>query len=283
MLRNFTGVFTTLSANAVKGVLAIVLAVALTACLDEPEDPDEKAYRRLEKALAALERPLRADVTVDVFVRGMSIPPIRMNAEMRGTQRTSPAQKATDLDLRSVTTTIERQYGEDIVRNSSVRVIVLGDRTYIRNTLESDEWRSSDVTASLVKGRGLDPSGTGTMLNTTMVVAMYRSKGRLAVFDPSPTPTAGMRANLYNITCNLYECLKEAPDIYEIARKVHPVDQPIQLSLAVDEHDLPRILEVKSEFPVSDKDNTQGVLVTFRAKLTLHDHGKPQQITAPVN
>ncbi|WP_143590381.1 hypothetical protein [Thermoactinospora rubra] len=267
------------TAATVLGALAVVLA----GCGQEvPEDPSERAYRHLEKALTGLERPLRADVEAEVFVRSGAIPPIRMNAQMRGTQRSAPDQAATDLDLRSVTTTVEREYSPDLVRTGAVRVITVDGRTYVRNTLQSSKWRTLAGTTTVVGNRGLNPAGTEAMLRTTMVAAMFRSKGYL-VGSPSPTTTAGAQLRRYYISCMVGECLKKAPDILDRARRVYPPDALIQLELFVDEQDRPRILEVESEFLVGNEDMTRAVNVLFRAKLTLHDHGKPQQITAPVH
>ncbi|GLZ06219.1 hypothetical protein Acsp03_36850 [Actinomadura sp. NBRC 104412] len=266
------------AACAVAGVVALVL----TGCGQNAKDPRQDDYQHLKRAISGLEQPHRADVEVKVFVNGMGFPPIKMNAEMRGVQRSDPGHPATDLDLRSVTTTIEREYNEDLVRNGAVRVIVVGDRTYVRNTLQSSKWRTLPAPAAVVGDRGLDPAATGAMLRTTMVAAMFRSKGTLAG-PPSPTTTAGMKTRRYWISCTVDDCLEDVPDLRDIARKVYPRDAVIQLRLFVDDQDRPRLLEVESEFPVGNKDMTRGVLVTFKAKLTLHEHGKPQQISVPAH
>lgn len=268
--------------RAADAVLA-ALAVVLTGCSGEVYvDPTVKAFRHLdEKVLPGLERPHWADVEVDVFAHAGSIPPFRMNAQMRGTQRSAPDQSATDLDLRSVTTTVTKPYTErKVVRTGSVRVIVLGGRTYVRNTLQSSRWRMVTAATTVVGDRRLDPAGTVTMLKTTMLAAMIRGKGPL-VGTPTPTTASGLRLRRYGVTCTVDECLKEEPDLRELARKVYPGDAIINLTLSVDEQDRVRLLEVESEFPVGNEDMTQGALVKFKAKLTLHDHGKPQQITAP--
>ncbi|GAA0566091.1 hypothetical protein GCM10009546_30510 [Actinomadura livida] len=257
------------------------LAVVLPGCgQDASKDPRQEAHRHLEKAISGLEQPHRADVEVRVFVNGMGFPPIRMNAEMRGTQRSDPGQHATDLDLRSVTTTVERQYSEDLVRDGAVRVIVLGGRTYVRNSLQSAEWRTLTGPARMVGNRGLDPAGTGAMLRTSMVAAMFRNKGQSAG-TPVPTTTSGVTMRRYWISCTVDDCLKDDPDIRDLARKVYPREAVIQMRLFIDDEDRPRLLEVESEFPLGNKDMTRGVLLRFKAKLALHDHGKPQQITAP--
>ncbi|WP_433476985.1 hypothetical protein ACQPZP_07990 [Spirillospora sp. CA-142024] len=261
-------------------VAAGLCALAMTSagCAAE-ETPEQKATRKLEKALAALTgEPHRADTEVDVYAHTLAIPSFRMSAQMRGTHRSMPGRPATDLDLFSVKTTIDRQYSEDLVRTGAVRVITVGDQVHVRNTLQSDRWRTLPRGPRAFGKRGYDPASTDAMMNSTMIAAMYRDQAAL-LSRPSPSATGGEQMSVYSLSCTIADCLDDVPEMRETALSVYPGDALFNSKLWVDERSRPRVLTMVSEFNAGRGDGAP--MVKFKATLTLHDLGKPQNITAP--
>lgn len=252
--------------------------VMVSAACGAEETPEQKAASKLDKALAALGgRPHRADVEVDVYASTMRIPPFKMSAEMRGTHRAMPERRATDLDLSSVKTTIDRRFGDDLVDSGKVRVITLGEKVYVRNTLQSERWRTLPQGPEITGKNGYDPASTGNMINTTVVAEMYRDRPGLSS-RPSTNP-AGEPMTVYSLTCRVAECLEGIPEARDTMLRVYPGDAILNSRLWVDGKSRPRRLTLKSEFLAGAAKTP--LSVKFEATLTLHDLGKPQNITPP--
>ncbi|TDD33710.1 hypothetical protein E1287_18570 [Actinomadura sp. KC06] len=255
-----------------------VLVLVLTACGPEEESPEEKAAGRLEKALTALSgQPHRADVEVDVYALNGMVPGFKLTAEMRGTHRSMPGNPATDLDLSSVTTEIELRPGPTRNDSGAVRVITIGDQTYVRNTLQSGQWRTLPAGPRLTGKDGYDPASTATMVDTIVIAEIYR--GQIAAPRPSATTEAGEAMSVFSASCTVAQCLEDSPEARKAALSVYPGDAVFNSKLWVDGRDRPRRLTMTSEFFLNA--GRRSMDVKFKATLTLHDLGKPQNITAP--
>lgn len=208
------------------------LSMVLTGC--EGSNPDEKEGRELESALAGLARePHRSDVEVDVFVSGNPFKgPVMMSAEMRGSHRHNPGTAASDLDLPSVTTTIDRTHNPDLVRKGAVRVVTVNGRSYVRNTLRSGGWRTLPDAPEAVGTRGYDPASAGRMLNTTMIAEMFRDQWP-PTREPDRETVGGEPMEVYGIDCApSRDCLEKTPEIRALARKAFPSpDLPVTAKL----------------------------------------------------
>jgi hypothetical protein len=258
------------------------IAVIVAGCGEPATFPEWDALEKADGALATLTGTShRADVEVTVRVSTGWIPPFKMTAEMRGTYRAMPGSSpATDLDLPSVTTTVDRSATADLVRRGAVRVVTLGERTYVRNTLQSDQWLTPPRAPQVTGRRGYDPASTAGLMRTTLVAEMFRGQRSLLV-SPATKPAAGERMSVFSIACEVAQCLAKSPEARRRALQVYPGDAMFTAELWVDDRDRPRRLTVNSEFVTGE--NKMGVSVDFQAAFVFHDLGAPQQITAPQN
>ncbi|TDB85077.1 hypothetical protein E1264_22325, partial [Actinomadura sp. KC216] len=255
-----------------------VLVSVLTGCGPEEESPEEKAAGSLEKALTTLSgQPHRADVEVEVYALNGAIPGFKLTARMRGTHRSMPGNPASDLDLSSVATELELRPGPTRNNSGAVRVITVGDRTYVRNTLQSGRWRTLPAGPRLTGKDGYDPASTATMVDTTVIAEMYR--GQIGTPRLSPATEAGEEMSVFSLSCTVAQCLEDSPEARKAALSVYPGDAVFNAKLWVDGRDRPRRLTMTSEFFVNA--GMRSMDVKFKAAFTLHDLGRPQSITAP--
>ncbi|MEU8799416.1 hypothetical protein [Spirillospora sp. NPDC048819] len=264
------------------GIGACLLTMmGMSGCAAE-DPPEKKVADRLRTAVAALTGdPHRADVEVEVYASTVRIPLFKMSAEMRGTHRSAPEQRATDLDLNSVTTTIERDYGDDLVNKGAVRVITVGDRLYARNTLQSEQWRTPAEGPRVVGKKGYDPASTANMIETTLIGQMFLDSWLYGSSPKSTAAAGGERMSVYSIVCEVAKCLEDSPEAHRKALSAYPGDAIFNAELWVDGQDRPRRLTMTSEFVTGER--KMGLSVKFEASLTFHDLGKPQTVTPPVN